>query len=113
KENKIFKSGRNCRTKKGSTRRKYFDRSRKVLTLENVPIGLLINDINNMAYKKNKFIQFLDETRYKGTVDVEIPWAENLSGVQLEELQISLRKYGLDLVRERREMNVLLIKSKP
>lgn len=68
----------------------------------NVPIGRLLDKMN--AFPENP--QVLDETQYKGKVDLELPIH---SWTDIEQVRIALHRYGLDLREAVRELKVFVI----
>lgn len=74
----------------------------KVKRFYNVPIRRLLEKMN--AYRENP--QVLDETQYKGMVDLELPIK---SWTNMEQIRIALQHYGLDLQETVRELKVFVI----
>ncbi len=54
---------------------------------------------------------FVDATEYKGKVDIAIPASLFDKGFNMDLLRKSLMKYGLDIKKERRKVNVLIISN--
>lgn len=67
----------------------------------------LINSVRNLSGDK----PFLDETDYTGMVNVRIFLGTNESPASMEAIRKSLRVYGLDIVREYREIEMLVIQD--
>ncbi len=68
----------------------------------NVPIRRLVEQLN--AYPENP--QVVDETQYKGMVDLAIPVN---SFTDIKQLRLALQPYGLDLKEAVRELKVFVI----
>jgi hypothetical protein len=81
-------------------------------------VSLIRRDLNVLQLD---FTPFLDETNYKGNIDIILPqYDDKMSGrenadrvLTIPELRQALRKYGLDLVEEYRERKMLVIRDKP
>lgn len=54
---------------------------------------------------------FINATGYKGKVDMIIPYDNGFIKYNLQQLRNSLQKYGLDLKKEKRKTNVLVIRD--
>jgi thiol-disulfide isomerase/thioredoxin len=77
-----------------------------VLIMNNKLIGDISQIINNEYFPaKNRII--IDETNYKGKIDLQI----NLKNKDLEAFRLELNKYGLDFREEIRPLNCLVLKE--
>jgi thiol-disulfide isomerase/thioredoxin len=105
----------------GSTARN-FDTEAKKLSMQDIPFSSLVSAIRSDLYLlRLDFTPFLDETNYKGNIDIILPNYDHGSAdrenadhvVTVMELRETLRKYGLDLAEEYRERKMLVISDKP
>lgn len=74
--------------------------------LMNMPLSLLVARLNSADALA---LPVLDATRYTGTVDLEI----NAPFNDLPALRKELQRYGLDLVKARRKIEMLVVSEKP
>jgi len=74
--------------------------------LVNVPLSQFINQLKSI-YLQRTFPNIIDETGYKGKVDMEI----NASLSDLGALNLELSKYGLQLKKEERMVETLVIRD--
>lgn len=94
-------SSRNQIATKGGAMISTFPQSPSIL--QNAPLSHMINMING---KTSIELPLIDETGYSGNVDLRI------SGISTaENLNKELQRYGLEIVREQRELDMMVISS--
>ncbi|MBO9572103.1 MAG: DUF3738 domain-containing protein, partial [Chitinophagaceae bacterium] len=77
----------------------------------NAPMHSVSNFLNGYI-TEDLNCPFVNETSFKGMINIRMPWSfDGSSQVDLKKLQDSLRKQGLSLVEEYREMEMLVIKD--
>lgn len=86
-----------------------FGRNGARLNIQNTPISYLVLRIRTVISNKDAFMPFFDETQYKGNIDINIPWSDDIRDISIPVLRKSLRKYGLDLVEEYKILRMLVI----
>jgi hypothetical protein len=97
-------------TKGGETKQEInFGRNGARLNIQNTPISYLVVRIRTVISDKDAFMPFFDETQYKGNIDINIPWSNDIKDISIPELRKSLKKYGLDLVEEYKILRMLVI----
>lgn len=79
--------------------------------MQNMDIQNLFFELKNVISVHDANSICLDETRYKGKIDIRLPWNRELANISLSGLRRSLQNYGLDLVREFREIDMLVIRD--
>jgi thiol-disulfide isomerase/thioredoxin len=87
---------------KGTNTQNSFPQSPSILS--NRPIGYMLIRLNG----DNRIdLPIIDETGYSGMVDIEVPGFSDL-----EELKYHLRRYDLDIVPAKRDLNMFVIRDK-
>ena len=88
--------------------------SRLKLIIRNEKMKHLLNAVETLVHanKGDRFMPVIDETAYDGNVDIDLPWDEHPENISLNDIHDSLRKYGLDIMKEYRDRRVLVIKEK-
>lgn len=87
-----------------------YDDNRRQLILQNVDMDLLANYyLKNLLNIQKKQLPFFNETGYLGKIDIKLPWEPSLTDISIVELRAVLQTYGLDLVEEVRDLNMLVI----
>jgi thiol-disulfide isomerase/thioredoxin len=79
------------------------------LVLKNQPMELLFSRLESLLYLHDPFMPFFDETNYRQNIDITLPWSDNLDEVSYDEVRKTLNKYGLDLVEEYKDLEMLVI----
>ena len=79
------------------------------LNIQNTPMSYLFSRIESVIIYKDSYIPFFDETKYKGNIDINLPWSDDIKNISISTLRNSLRKYGLDLVQEYKILRMLVI----
>ena len=79
------------------------------LNIQNTPMSYLFSRIESVIIYKDSYMPFFDETKYKGNIDINLPWSDDIKNISIHTLRNSLRKYGLDLVEEYKYLRMLVI----
>lgn len=79
------------------------------LILNNQPMDLLFSQLESLVYLQDPFIPFFDESGYKENIDVMLPWSDSLNEISYEQVRKTLNNYGLDLVEEYKDLEMLVI----
>lgn len=80
------------------------------LVLHNQPFDDLYEAIYSEYFSPTRSsIPFLNETYYKGNIDIELDWGKENYPIQT--LRKQLQRYGLDIVEEYKSMNALVLKQ--
>ncbi|MGN6638920.1 MAG: hypothetical protein ACTHJ8_08405, partial [Mucilaginibacter sp.] len=72
--------------------------------LTNYPLSFLVNELNSLQTIP---LPVIDETGYGGQVDIELSGATGLQTIRSE-----LLTYGLELVKEKRVINMFVLTDK-
>lgn len=78
-------------------------------TYRNEPMGDLFSNLQTLVYYQDSFIPFFDETNYKNNIDITIPWSDDVKDISFENVKKVLNKYGLGIVEEYRNLEMLVI----
>jgi thiol-disulfide isomerase/thioredoxin len=75
----------------------------------NCPFSFVTDKLSAVFQDMTLPLAFVDETGFKGKVDMELNGDLN----DLENIRTQLKQYGLDIIKEKRELEVLVIRDKP
>jgi hypothetical protein len=73
----------------------------------------LFSNLQTLVYYQDAFTPFFDETNYKDNIDITIPWDDDLANISFEKVRKALNAYGLDMVEEYKELEMLVISDAP
>ena len=95
---------------RGDIETPYDEKDQQTLLIKNSPIVFLCQQLRQYySVIDGPYAEpFLDETNYKGNIDIQLPLDKKHS---LSQLRSNLKKYGLDLVQEYRKIEVVVLKS--
>jgi thiol-disulfide isomerase/thioredoxin len=79
------------------------------LVLKNQSMELLFSRMESLVYLQDPFMPFFDETGYKQNIDITLPWSDNLDEVSYDEVRKTLNRYGLGIVEEYKDLEILVI----
>jgi hypothetical protein len=80
---------------------------------KNESIEDLFSNLQTLVYYQDAFTPFFDETNYKDNIDITIPWDDDLANISFEKVRKALNAYGLDMVEEYKELEMLVISDAP
>ena len=98
------KGGQAQNTFKASSSWKVYTESVRVLT--NQPFKRLSHFIKSRINYQQK-LSFVDESNYTGNIDISVRM-ESVDPFNMEELNKDLKKYGLQLIKGKREVDVFV-----
>lgn len=85
------------------------------IVIQNAPFVYLYQDLRQMLSLNEgnpTLNKFVDETDYTGNIDVKLTFSNNINDpANFIHLKTELKRYGLELVEEYRDMKVLVIKD--
>lgn len=76
---------------------------------KNRPLGDLVSNLQTLIYVRDPYIPFFDETGYEGNIDITVPWSDDPKKISFEKVRKTLNTYGLDIVEEYRNLEMLVI----
>lgn len=82
------------------------------LVLKNQSIDLLFSRLESLIIFQDSFIPFFNETGYLQNIDIVLPWNDNLNEISPTEVKRTLNSYGLDIVEEYKNLEMLVISDK-
>jgi thiol-disulfide isomerase/thioredoxin len=82
------------------------------LILKNQSIDALYSKLESLVWFKDSFQPIFNETGYTNNIDFTMPWSDDPEENSLEEIKKSLRQYGLDLVEEYKNLEMLVIRDR-
>jgi len=82
------------------------------LVIRNMEINQLFLSLSTVIEANFPSLLFFNESNYNKNIDIEIPWRAKLSENSLSQLRKSLRQFGLDLVYEYKDVDMLVISEK-
>lgn len=89
-----------------------FESKEGKLVIRNMEMNQLFLSLSTVIEAKFPELLFFNESNYNKNIDIEIPWKTKLNENSLSQLKKSLRQFGLDLVYEYKDVEMLVISEK-
>lgn len=88
-----------------------FEKEKNRLVLRNFEIQSLFLSLDDIIRIQYPELPFLDLTGYSGTIDIVLPWKEDVKDISIPELRKSLQLFGLDMTEEYIAIEMLVIRE--
>lgn len=86
--------------------------SSDTLYVQNQPMSILYSLLINLVQSQDPFLPVLNETTYKGMIDVSIPWEDDIKQVSIKTVSEALSKFGFLFQEEYRNLEMLVLTDK-
>ena len=88
-----------------------YEKSNSHIILENSNMARLFDILKDVFELQFPRMPFFNKTNYSGKINIKLPWQADLKNMSILKLKNVLRGYGLDIIEQNTEIDMLVIKE--